>query len=88
MFCCTLLYVHSSFEIILMGKRELVPLPSLSSWRLVMVVWLFLTVPWICLRFVIVVILDHTHLLCLFKLYPGVKKAPAPGGHMFNIRKT
>ena len=26
MFCYTLLYVHSSFEIILMGKRELVAL--------------------------------------------------------------
>ena len=26
MFCCTLLYVHSSFTIILMGKRELVAL--------------------------------------------------------------
>ena len=25
MFCCTLLYVHSSFAIILMGKRELLP---------------------------------------------------------------
>ena len=24
MFCCALLYVHSSFAIILMGKRELV----------------------------------------------------------------
>ena len=24
MFCCTLLYVHSSFSIILMGKRGLV----------------------------------------------------------------
>ena len=24
MFCCVLLYVHSSFAIILMGKRELV----------------------------------------------------------------
>ena len=24
MFCCILLYVHSSFAIILMGKRELV----------------------------------------------------------------
>ena len=34
MFCCTLLYVHSSssFVIILMGKRELVSLLSLSSW--------------------------------------------------------
>ena len=31
MFCCTLLYVHSSIAIILMGKRELVALLSLSS---------------------------------------------------------
>ena len=30
MFCCTLLYVHSSFAITLMGKRELVALLSLS----------------------------------------------------------
>ena len=28
MFCCTLLYVHSSFATILMGKRELVALLS------------------------------------------------------------
>ena len=47
MFCCTLLYVHSSFAIILVGKRELVALPGLSSWCLVMVVWLFLAVPWV-----------------------------------------
>ena len=31
MFCCTLLYVPSSFAIILMGKKELVALFSLSS---------------------------------------------------------
>ena len=31
MFCCMLLYVHSSFAIILMGKRELVTLLDLSS---------------------------------------------------------
>ena len=55
MFCCALLYVHSSFAIILMGKRELVALLSLSSWCLVIVVWLFLAVPWVCLQFVIVV---------------------------------
>ena len=30
MFCCALLYVHSSIAIILMGKRELVPLLNLS----------------------------------------------------------
>ena len=68
MFCCTLLYVHSSIEIILMGKRELVALLSLSSRRLVMVVWLFLAVPWGCLRLVIVVFPDHTHLLFLIYL--------------------
>ena len=32
MFCCALLCAHSSFSIILMGKRELVALLSLSSW--------------------------------------------------------
>ena len=61
MFCCTLLYVHSSIAIILMGKRELVVLLNLSSWCLVMVEWLFLVVPRGCLRFVIVVFPDHTH---------------------------
>ena len=61
MFCCTLVYIHSIFSIILMGKRELVALFSLSSWCLVMVVWLFLALPWVCLRFVIVVFPDHTH---------------------------
>ena len=65
MFCCTLLYVHSSIAIILMGKRELVALLNLSSWCLVMVEWLFLAVPWGCLRFVIVVFPDQTHLLFL-----------------------
>ena len=65
MFCCTLLFVHSSFAIILMEKRRLVALLSLSSWCLLMVVWLFLAVPWVCLQFVIVVFPDHTHLLIL-----------------------
>ena len=31
MFCCALLYVHSSFAIIVMGKRELVASLCLSS---------------------------------------------------------
>ena len=61
LFCCTLLYDHSSFASILMGKTELVALLSLSSWCLVMVVWLILVVPWICLQFVIAVFPDHTH---------------------------
>ena len=65
MFCCTLLYIHSSIAIILMGKRELVALLNLSSWCLVMVEWLFLTMQWGCLQFVIVVVRDHIHLLFL-----------------------
>ena len=66
MFCCTLLNVHSSIAIILVGKRELIALLNLSSWCLVMVERLFLTVPRGCLQFVIVVFPDHTHLLfCL-----------------------
>ena len=65
MFCCTLLYVHSSIAIILMGKRELIALLNLSSWCLVMVERLFLAVPRGCLQFVIVVFPDHTHLLFL-----------------------
>ena len=67
MFCCTLLYVHSSVAIILIGKRELVALLNLSSWCLVMVERLFLAVLWDCLRFVIGVFPDHTHLLFLVK---------------------
>ena len=66
MFCCTLLYVHSSVAIILMRKRELVVLRNLSSWCLVMVEWLFLAVPWGCLRFVIVVFPDHHDSLTIF----------------------
>ena len=67
MFCCTLLYVHSSIAIILMGRRELVALLNLSSSCLVE--RLFLAVPRDCLRFVIVVFPDHTHLLFLYQLF-------------------
>ena len=51
-----------------MGKKELVALLNLSSWCLVMVERLFLAVSRGCLRFVIVVFPDHTHLLflCLY----------------------
>ena len=67
MFCCTLLYVHSSIAIILMGKRELIALLNLSSWCLVMVERLFLAVPRGCQQFVIVVFPDYTHLLFLMR---------------------
>ena len=68
MFCCTLLCVHFSIAIILMGKRELIALLNLSSWCLVMVKRLFLTVPRGCLQFVIVVFPDHTHLLFFIRV--------------------
>ena len=60
MFCCALLYVHSSFAIALMGKKRLVALLYLSSWCLVIVVWLLVAMLWVCLQFVIVVFPDHT----------------------------
>ena len=71
MFCCTLLCVPSSFATILMGKRELVALPCLSSWYIVIVVWLFLAVPWVGLQFVIVVFPDHTHYFFMNLVVPG-----------------
>ena len=52
-----------SFANILMGKRCLVALLSLSSKSLVIVVWLILAVSWVCLQYVIVVFPDHIHLL-------------------------
>ena len=50
-----------------MGKIEPVALLSMSSWCLMIVVWLFIAVSWVCLPFVIVVFPDHyhTHLLIL-----------------------
>ena len=43
-----------------MGKRELVALLIRSFWCLVIVVWLLLAVPWVCLQFVIFVFSDST----------------------------
>ena len=82
MFCCTLLYVHSSIAIILMGKRELVALLILSSCCLAMVERLFLAMPRGCLQFVIVVFPDHTHLLFLFRMFinPSASKLTVPNG--------
>ena len=84
LFCCTLLYVHSSIAIILMGKRKLVALLNLPSWCLVMVVRLFLSMPRGCLRFVIVVFPDHTHLLFLMscELSVCIYVACVTEGHM------
>ena len=63
--CVTL--VHSSFAIILIGKRELVALLLLSFLCLLIFVWLFLTIPRVCLQFVIVVFPDHTHILVVIQ---------------------
>ena len=54
LFCCTLLYVNSSFAIIFMGKRELVALLCLSS--LLLFCGSSLTVPWVSLQCVIMVL--------------------------------
>ena len=45
----------------IMWPMHLQSLVNLSPWCPVMVEWLFLAVPWGCLRFVIVVFPDHTH---------------------------
>ena len=60
-----LLCVHSSFAIILKRKRKLAALLLLSYRCIVsiMVLWLFLTVPWVGLQCVMVVFPDHTHFL-------------------------
>ena len=86
MFCCMLLYVHSRIAIILMGKRELVALLNLSFWCLVMVERLFLAVPWGCLRFVVVVFPDHTHLLFLVRVKAKIEKNTFFGMALARIR--
>ena len=78
--CCALLCVHSSFAIISMGKRELIALLCLSFWCLVIVVWLFLTMPWVCLQYVIVVFPDHTHLLIFVSMFWSGESA-----HMYRL---
>ena len=64
-FCYALLFVRSSFAIISKRKRKLVALVLLSYRCIVTinVLWLFLTVPWVGLQYVILVFPDHTHLL-------------------------
>ena len=70
--CFVLRYCMSILVlIILIGKRELVALLNLSSWCLVMIERLSLAVQWGCLRFVIVVFPDHTHLLFLYGVSPA-----------------
>ena len=66
--CYALLCVHSSFAIILKRKRKLAAL-LLLSYRCIVtinVLWLFLTVPWVGLQYVIVIFPDNTHFLIIF----------------------
>ena len=60
-----------------MGKRELVALLNLTSWCLVIVEWLFLTVPRGCLRLRIVVFPEHTDLLFLNSFNASYAPLPA-----------
>ena len=50
-----------------MGKRDLIDLLCLSSWCLLIVVRLFLTMPLVCLQFVIVVLPNYIHYCWLSK---------------------
>ena len=72
-FHCSMFYallcVLSSFTIILMGNRELVALLCLSSWCRGIVMCLFMFCFWVGLQCVIVVFLDHTHLLLSVHYY-------------------
>ena len=65
LFCYALLCVHSSFAIILNKNRNLVVFAIIVLRYIVTVnvLWLFLTVPWVGLKWVFLVFPDHTHLL-------------------------
>ena len=65
----------------------MVALLNLSSWCLMMVEWLFLVVPWDCLRLVIVVFPDHTHLLFI-KLWPRLHMPFTVGGTLNSNKQT
>ena len=61
LFCYALLCVHSSLVIILKRKRKLAAL-LLLSYRcivIIIVLWLFLTVPWVGLQYAIVLFPGH-----------------------------
>ena len=84
MFWCVLLHVNSSFAIILMGKRELVVLIFVFLVSRDCCVALFLTVPRVCLQFVIVVLPDHTQLL----IFKCLVLKPQYFAHLWTINIT
>ena len=69
------------FAIILKRKRKLVALLLLFYICIVTinVLWLFLTVPWVGLQYVIVAFPDHTHLL--FAVFCSCRTTPLPTCH-------
>ena len=78
-FYFVLLCVHSSLAIILKRKTKLVALLFSSNRCIVTinVLWLFLTVSTVGLQCVIVVFLEHTHLLfeCVITLCTSFKQS-------------
>ena len=76
MFCCAVLCVLSIFAMILMGKIELVTLLCLFVWCLVVVIvlWLFLAMPWVGLKCVIVVFPSHTYLIFQWKRFDVIEQ--------------
>ena len=71
LFVCLCFVIHYFvsilvFAIILKSKRKLVALLlSCICIITIAVLWLFLTVPWVGLQYVIVVFPDHTHFLII-----------------------
>ena len=65
MYRLTLFYVHSSFAVILMGKRKLAALLNLISLCLAIAVWLFLASAMGLSAVCDCGFPDHTHLLIL-----------------------
>ena len=68
MFCCTLLYVHSSFKIILVRKREKADCFALFVFLVSCDCGVVLPRGAMSLHFVIVEFYDHTHLLFSAKM--------------------
>ena len=66
-------------------SRELIALLSLSSWCLLIVVCLFLTLPWVCLQFLIV-FPDHTQYYFLLK--QKVMHMKLLSGHVWYVSLT
>ena len=90
LFCYALLCVHFRFAIILKRKRKLVALLFLSYRCIVTitVLWLFLTVPWVGLQYMVVVFPDHTHFFLVLERILLSFTIYGCGGHLGHVTKT